>query len=488
MKKQKSLKMNFLMNALLSMSSFVFPIITFPYVTRILHPTGTGKVNFATSFIAYFTMFAQLGIPTYGIRACAVVRDDKEKLTKTAHELLCINLICSFISYAALFILLFTVPKLQDDRTLCIVVSLNIILTTIGMEWLYKAMEQYTYITVRSIIFKFVALISMFLFVKDEGDCVIYGAISIFASGASNVFNFINVHRYISMRPLRHYELRKHLKAVGIFFAMSCATTIYTHLDTVMIKFMTTDADVGYYSAATKVKVILVSIVTSLGAVLLPRASYYIQKNMINDFRVITSKALNFVMVFSIPLALYFIIYAKEGVLFLSGSEYDGAVIPMQIIMPTLVFIGLTNILGIQILVPLGKEKQVLYSEIIGAIVDLALNIALIPRYHSAGAALGTLAAELAVFIYQYVVLRHEVKPAMLAIKYGKIVLALIVGALCSTWVKLLGINSFFTLLISACLFFGSYGGILLLLKEPFIIEITRQFLYKFFNHSRKAH
>ena len=127
MPKQKSIKKNFLMNAILMMSQFIFPLITFPYVSRILLPAGTGKVAFATSLIMYFTMFAQLGIPTYGIRKCAQVRDDKMALTRVVHELFFINLLMSIISYGILFGALAVVPRLQGDRTLYLIVSLNII-------------------------------------------------------------------------------------------------------------------------------------------------------------------------------------------------------------------------------------------------------------------------------------------------------------------------------------------------------------------------
>jgi len=341
MPKQKSLKLNFIMNAILTMSNFIFPLITFPYVSRILLPVGTGKVSFATSLISYFSMFAQLGIPTYGVRACAKVRDDREQLTRTAHELLMINLIMCIISYVALAIALITVPRLREERTLYVIVSFTIILTSIGMEWLYKALEQYTYITVRSVIFKFIALIAMFLLIHQESDYVIYGGISIFAASASNIFNFINAHRYIDMKPVGHYNLRQHLKPVLVFFGMSAATTIYTHMDTVMLGFMKTDEDVGYYNAAVRIKSILVSIVTSLGTVLLPRASYYVEHELMDEFKRITKKALDFVFLLALPLMLYFMLYAEQGIYLLSGPAYTGSILPMQIIMPTLLFIGI---------------------------------------------------------------------------------------------------------------------------------------------------
>ena len=301
----KSLKRNFIMNAILTMSQFIFPLITFPYVSRILLPEGTGKVSFATSIISYFAIFAQLGIPTYGIRACAKVRDNKEELSRTVQELFIINLIMSGIAYVALLGAIAVIPRLHQEKELILIVSLTILFNAIGMEWLYKALEQYTYITIRSIIFKFIALLAMFALIHQQSDYVIYGGISIFASSASNIFNFLHAHKYISLKPLGQYNFQRHLKAVVIFFAMSCATTIYTHLDTVMLGFMTSDVEVGYYNAAVKIKTILVSIVTSLGVVLLPRASYYVEHKMMKEFYHITQKAIKFVLLVATPMMVY---------------------------------------------------------------------------------------------------------------------------------------------------------------------------------------
>ena len=470
--KQKSLKLNVVMHMILTMSSFIFPLITFPYVSRILLPAGTGTVSFATSLISYFSMFAQLGIPTYGIRACAKVRDDREELTRTAQELLIINLITSVISYLALFLTITFIPRLQTEKTLYVLVSFTIILSSIGMEWLYKALEQYTYITIRSVIFKIIALIAMFLLVHEKSDYVIYGGISILAASASNILNFLNVHKYIDLKPIGKYDFKRHLKPILTFFAMSCATTIYTNLDTVMLGFMKTDTDVGYYNAAVKIKNILISVVTSLGAVLLPRASYYVENGLINEFNRITKKALTFVFLVASPLMIYFVLYAKEGIFFLSGNAYEGSILPMQMIMPTLLFIGITNILGIQMLVPLGKEKIVLFSEIAGAIIDVIINALLIPQLASTGAAIGTLVAEFVVLVVQYITLKDKVAETIKLINYRRIVVAILLGTVASLWVKVLGFGYFLTLIISAILFFGVYGSYLLVRKEEMAIEI----------------
>ena len=477
MTQKHSLKLNFVMNAILTMSSFIFPLISYPYVSRILLPEGTGKVSFATSLIAYFIMFAQLGIPTYGVRACSRVRDDRQALTRTAQELLIINLIMTALSYMALFLALLFVPRLRAERTLYLLVSLSMIFNTIGMEWLYKALEQYTYITVRSIAFKIVALIAMFVLIHSREDYVIYGGITILASSASGICNFVHARRFISLRPVGGYRFRPHLKAVAVFFAMACASTVYTNLDTVMLGFMTSDETVGYYNAAVRIKSILVSIVTSLGAVLLPRASYYVERGEMDRFRQITRKALNFVFLAAVPMMIYFMVFARQGIFLLSGENYAGAVRPMQWIMPTLLFIGLSNVLGIQILVPLNRERVVLWSIIAGAAVDVVLNVVLIPQYGASGAAAATSVAELVVLAVQFFVLGKEATGAFAAVSFGKLLPALVVGIAAASWVLLMQWGSFVTLLLSGILFFGSYLAMLLVLKEEMVRQLLMQLL-----------
>ena len=184
-------------------------------------------------------------------------------------------------------------------------------------------------------------------------------------------------------------------------------------------------------------------------------------------------------MLIATPLMLYFIYFAKEGIYFLSGNAYSGSIVPMQVIMPTLLLIGITNILGIQILVPMGREKVVLYSEIAGAIVDIIVNALLIPKYASTGAAIGTLVAEFAVLVVQYWSLKNEVRDSFKQIHYIKIAIALVLGSMASLWVKLLGLGNFITLVISAVLFFGAYALVLLAFKEEMVIEILETFKLK---------
>ena len=477
--KQKSLTLNMIMNVILTMSSLIFPLITFPYVSRIVGAEGIGKVTFVTSVVTYFSMFAQLGIPTYGIRACAKVRDNKELLSKTVHEILIINTITCIISYIGLGIALTIVPKFASDKILFLVISSTILLNALGVEWLFKALEQYTYITIRSIVFKFIALIAMFLLVHSETDYVMYGAVTILAASASNVLNFLYLPKLVYIKPIGNYNLAQHMKMILVFFALSVATTIYTNLDNVMLGFMTNDIEVGYYTASVKVKGILVSVVTAVSTVLLPRASYYVDKGLLKELYGIAKKAMSFVMLVAIPFVVYFTIYAKECILLLSGDEFMGAVAPMQVIMPTLLFIGVTNILGIQIMVPLGKENQVLYSTICGAIADLILNVIFIPQYGAIGAAIGTLVAEFVVLIYQVIVMKTAIKEVFFAVKYPVIFISTVLAGICCIWVKQLEVGVFIALLISAIVFFGIYIAGLLLMKEKVVVDILSMIVGK---------
>ena len=480
--KIRSVKFNAIMNTILTLSSFIFPLITFPYVSRILQPEGTGAVSFANSIVTYFTMIASLGVPTYGIRACSKVRDNKEELSRTVQEILIINLVLTVLVYIAYFWAVLNVDKMHDESTLYMIMSLNILFNVFGVEWLYKGLEQYSYITVRSIAFKVLSLILMFLMVHQKSDYVLYGAITVIAGTGSNIFNLINLRKYIYLYPVKYYNFKRHLKPILVFFAMSVATTIYTNLDNVMLGFMTNEIQVGYYDAAVKIKNILVSFVTSLGPVLLPRAAYYVESGQMGEFKRIIRKAYHFVWILGIPVMLYFIIMAKESIFLLSGESYVGSIVPMQIITPTVVLIGLSNVLGIQILLPLGKEHLVFTSEVAGAVIDLIINAILIPKWGAAGAAFGTLVAELTVLLVQVWALRNSGFDLVKHVRVWKILTAVAISSLacvgmkylCNSILSLNGAIVWFTILAAtACVFFILYAVTLVIMKENLFIEIA---------------
>lgn len=480
MAKIRSVKFNFIMNFILTASSFIFPLITFPYVSRILLPGGNGKIAFASSVISYFSMVAMLGIPTYGIRACAKVRDNKEELSRTVQELLIINTITTAITYTILIISLFAIPKFEQYRILLIINSIGLILNVFGVNWLYSALEQYSYITIRSLIFKIISIILMLVFVHHKQDYVIYAAITILASAGSNIMNIINIRKFIFVKPTGNYNFQRHIKPIFTFFAMSVATSIYVNLSTVMLGFMKGDNEVGLYNAAIKIKTILTSLVTSLGTVLLPRMSYYVKTNKTDEFKNMTAKALNFVILLSVPLAIYSILFSREVILFLSGNNYLAAVTAMKIITPTIIFIGLTNILGIQVLVPINREKCVLISEVAGGIVAVILNIIFIPKMGAAGTSLATLVAEFSVLLVQAIYLGPFLREIIKKMNLRYVIVSCIVAFFSIYLLKIIHINSvFITLLISSIVFFGSYGATLIIQREPLVYQILSGHLRK---------
>ena len=481
-----SVKYNFIMNAILTVAGIIFPLITFPYISRVLLVEGSGKVAFATSVVTYFTMFASLGIPTYGVRACAIVRDNKEKLSKTVQELLIISGGTTLLTYIVFGISLFVIPEFAQERTLLLIVGLGIGLNTIGVQWLYNALEQYSYITTCSILFKVIGMILMFLLVKESSDYQIYGGVYVIASFGSYVLNFICLRKFVTFQKTGTYQFKQHLKHIMVFFAMSAGASIYLNLDVVMLRFLQSNEAVGYYNAGIKVKTVLVTCVTSLGTVLLPRLSYYIETADKKAFQLMVGKAFRFVFVAASAVTVYFSIFARESILLLSGEAFLPAVGPMMILMPTVLLIGLSNVTGIQILTPNGREREVMYSIWGGAILDFVLNLIVIPKFSANGAALSTFLAEGMVLMLQCWFLRDVLWSYIRQVQCWKIVIALAVASVMTIPVKIwIDSGVFVTLLVSAIVFFGGYAVVLLFLKEPFVSEIVNSGIHAIVRKNR---
>lgn len=467
------------MNVILTASKFLFTLITFPYISRVLLAEGNGKVTFAASIANYFLMVASLGIPTYGIRACAKVRDDKEELSQTAQEILIINLIATILVTITYVICVFTVPRFRSDPVLFLIEGINLVLNAFGVNWLYQALEQYDYITKRYLFFQAVSVALMLVFVHQQSDYRIYALITVLASAGANVLNFIKLRSYISLKKHGPYHFKRHIKPIFILFAQSITASIYTNLDTVMLGFMKGDVEVGLYDAAVRVKSALLSIVTSLGSVLLPRMSYYARKDEKDEFIALMKKGLQVSLLLSFPLTIYFILEAKDSILFLAGDGYLGAVDAMRIITLTVVPIGLTNIIGVQVLTPLNQEKYVLYSVMSGAVSDFILNLFMIPGYGAAGAAVATVIAEFLVLAVQVHYARHlfsYMKSKWKALKYPAF--ALISGlVMCSVY--LLSIQSvLLRLILTVIVYFGVYAILLWISKDDLFMNLIHGTLH----------
>ena len=477
--KVKSIRYNFIMNFILTVSNFIFPLLTFPYVSRVLQVEANGTVAYVSSIVSYFMMIASLGIPTYGIRAAAKVRDDKRKLSTIVQELLIINVILVFLVLIAYFIMLFTLPSMYVYKELFYINAIGILLNVIGVGWFFQAIEQYDYITLRSIFFRLLSLAMIFLLIHSPEDYIMYAGVSVFASVGSNILNFKRLFKYISFKKTEIYHFKPHIKPILILFAQTLVVSIYTNLDTVMLGSMKGTYDVGLYTAATKLKGILLSVVTSLGNVLLPRMSYYANNQMKDRFLEIMTKALNFTLFLSLPLSVFFISVSKESILLLAGEGYLGAVIGMQFLMFAVIPNALTGVLGIQVLTPLEKEKYVLLSVTLGALIDLLLNFILIPAYGVSGAAFATMIAEfvvLCVQIYYTRDLLFKIIHQIVGIRY---LFTVGISTLGMILAKNLQLSYFWLLCVEGIIFFGSYAVILVLLKDDFIINFLENFYKK---------
>ena len=476
--KLHSVKYNFIMNFLLSASSFIFPLITFPYVSRVLLATGNGTISFYSSIANYFLLVASLGIPTYGIRACAKVRDNFRELSKTVREIFLINEIMTFLVMFFYVISFFLIPKFRQEPLLFVFNGIGIGLNMFGMTWFFQALEQYDFITIRSLMLKIISMVLMFIFVRTPNDYIIQAAITVFAASGFNLINYHRVKKYVDLsQKYSSLNLKKHIKPIMILFAQSLAVSIYTSLDTVMLGFMQTNAEVGYYNAAVKLKYILLSLVASLGQVLLPRMSYYVKNNLKNEFMNTMAKSLNFTLEIAFPLALYFVMFSFETMMFLAGDGYIEAVLPMQIITIAIIPNGLTGILGTQVLTSIEKERCVLNSVIIGAIVDFGLNLLLIPKYGASGAAFATMICEFVVLLVQIIYcydLLNVIKSKLNLFRY---IIASVLPLFLIAPFKYININIYILILmLTSILYFGIYFIILFIMKDQLIIQILEDF------------
>ena len=475
--KVKNIRFNFLMAIILKGSSIIFPLITLPYVNRVIGPVGTGSVTFAWSATEYFCLFALLGLPTYGIRAVARVRDDATELSRTVQELLIINLVASIISYIAFFFSLFYIPKFQTERLLLCINIVRIFFNMIGMEWFFQGIEQYRYITVRQISFKVLSLLAMFLFVRSPKDYIIYGSLSIISNACSNTLNFIHAGKYITRRPLYNYNFGRHIKSIIFFLAITAATTLYTNMDAVMIGFLLNNKNVGYYELAVKVEQVLCLVVTSLGMVLLPRITYYLSKGDTNRFISLIGKSYHFVILASVPMSVFFFFSAEYVIDVLGGNLYYNAIPSLQIVIFSLIPLGISNIARMQILAPTNREKISMIVAFVGVGVNFLVNGLLIPVVGIKGAAIGTLVTETVVALIQVWMTRDVFYKVRKEIDYRKVLLS--VGAaflVLHMSNRVIVMPAFFRLIVLATLFFGTYGILLLILKDSFANYYFREY------------
>lgn len=473
----KSLKKNAIYAFFKTFMNIAFPIITFPYASRILTPESIGKVNFSNSIIQYFIILASLGINTYATREAAKLKDDKEKLSTFAQEIFTINLISTFISYILFFILLFKIQIFKPYFTIMLISCTKIFFNLISFDWLYTAEEEFKYITLRSIFFQIISLIFLFLFVKSPTDTEKYAIFGIISSVGSNLFNFFNLRKFINFKFQKLY-IKKHLKPIFIFFGTSIVISIYTILDTSMLGFMSTAIEVGYYSVSIKIINMITSLFTAVISILLPRLSLYLNTQLINEYKSIIIKTINIMIILTIPSILGLIILAKPIIFLLSGTQYQPSIKGMIIMSPTIFMCVFASIAG-TILTSKKKEKISFYACFIGSIINIILNSLLIPKFGYIGATIGTVITQTIVMIHQIIPEKEFFLNKKIYTNLFSVCISALIMCIAIIFIKHIIKNNFLLIVISVISGIIIYSICLFIMKNKTFIEYINSLKYK---------
>lgn len=393
-----SIKKNFIYNSILTTASYIFPLITFPYVSRVLGVTNIGICNFVDSIINYFVLFSMMGVQTMGIREIAKVKGNKAQMSSAFTNIVVLNLIFVFIFSIILFIAIQIVPQFSEHKTLMYVGFGKLLATFMLIEWLYKGVEDFKYITIRSIIIRFLFVISVFVFVRKQDDYPIYFALLIIAEGVNAVINCIHARKYVKivLTQIRPFLYLSPFLVLGCYALL---TQMYKSFNIVYLGFISNTTEVGYYTTATKLHTIFLALFSAFTGVMLPRMSSLIASQKTEEFKKKIEQSYSVLVYFSIPVMVFGICYASDIIALISGPGYEGAVFPLMIVFPLVFIIGFEQILVHQILLPLKKDREVFINSTLGAIVGISANLLFVRSLGCIGSALVWTVSEIAVMI-----------------------------------------------------------------------------------------
>ncbi len=399
--RQKSLSYNALLNCTKTVVTIMFSLVTLPYINRVLQVENMGRINFSTSYINYFIQIAALGISDYAIKEGAKVRENKEELNFFCNQVFTINCITTLVSYVLLGATLVAFPGLDKYQALIMALSINIAGTTLGVFWFYSIIEDYVYITVRTLLMQMVSLVLMFTFVKSQKDVVLYAFILVVSNSGSGVFNFIHSRKYIKFGLTRNTEWKRHLLPILTLFASSIATIIYVNSDATMIGLISGNYHNGLYSVSVKIYTILKNVLYSVFVVTLPRLSFYFSNHQEKEYRKVLKKSLSFVILLIFPVIAGINALCREVVLIVGGEGYMNATVSLHILSVAIFFSLTAAYFSYCILLPTGKEKVMMRAMVISAIVNVLLNFIMIPWMDEVGAAITTLISEILVVLIE---------------------------------------------------------------------------------------
>lgn len=389
-------KKNFGYNLILTLCGYIIPLITYPYISRVLGVANIGVCNFVDSIINYFVLFSMLGVGSFGVREIARVNKDFEQRNIVFTNLIALNFITTIIAVFALILCAYIVPRLVDYRPYLLIGVVKLVFNMFLIEWFYQGIQDFKYITIRSLLVRIVYVISIFVLIHDAGDVLMYFFLTSLTTIINAVINWIHAKKFVKIE-FRKINLRVFIVPILIFGYYRILTSMYTTFNTVFLGFSSGDVEVGYFSTATKLYTIIMSIFVAFTTVMIPKVSELLHEGQTAKLQWISDKTLSLVSVFSIPIIIYCLFCAEDVVLLLSGPGYEGAIVPFRIVIFMLLIIGAEQILIQQFLMASPKNKPIFVVSTIGAIVGVGLNVLLTPSYGSVGSSIAWGVSEICV-------------------------------------------------------------------------------------------
>lgn len=448
---EPSIKKNFAYKSALTISTYLMNFITFPYVSRVLGVDGIGLVSFVDNVVNYFLLFATMGIGILGTREIAAIKDNTKKCNQTFSNILGLNLLFTVITVVVYLLCICVIPKFQQYDELFYIGTAKILFTAFVIEWFFTGIENFRYITLRSLMIKLLYVISVFVFVTSKEDYKLYFVLTVVTVVINAIINMVYVRKYVRLqtRDLLNGKYLKQNISLGIYTLM---TSMYITFNVMFLGFASNNVEVGYYTTAFKLYSVILGFFTAFTNVMLPRMSSLLAHGDKERFQDVISKSFSLMAFFSIPMILCSMVLAPQIIYVLSGNGYEGAILPMRIIMPAALFVGIAQVLAVQVITPMKRDKILLFASILGATVSLLINIFIVPHLHSIGSAIVLLIAECTVTSTYIVYVTHgkfvRLQPKVLIESLFCALPSMVICLLCNLYIN----NNYLSLLVGISL------------------------------------
>lgn len=474
-----STKKNVIYNFLLTGSGILFPLLTFPYLSRVIGAEGMGISNFIFSYCQNFIIIAALGLQMYGIREIARLGDDKEKRSKLFFELLSLHMIFTTFLLIVYFISLFLNPDFKNYAQLTFFGGIFILLNGMTIEWLFSGVSDFKYITIRSLIIRSLSILSIFLLVKRQEDFNVYFIIMVVTQFITVFMNVNYARKYISLNV--HFTLKdvfKHSKPVFLLGLYIVLNSVNGQVPPTLLGFLSSKEAVGYFFAAQKIILLTVSFFGALTAVMIPKLNLIIDNKESDEYNLLIHKLLNIVISFGIPATFLIFLLANPLVMLLGGNGFVNSIFCVQIMAPIILIVAFAQVFVLLILNVNRKDKEVVLITAIGMVIGLVINVIFIPHYAERSAAFAQLAIELLVTAAAFY-LSKKVYNFKFPIKLFllNLIYAIPFMAVTYLWIRVFDNDILIILLsgISCGLYFLLYQ--LFLIKDKFLLELAEPYL-----------